>query len=101
VPGLLHDSALRSTGQSCRCTLLSFFFEGNVALHCEVQAALREARARAASELAEATRALTKTSLGTMSNPDLMALRARAEEARQAAENARVHLDLHRREHGC
>jgi hypothetical protein len=50
---------------------------------------------------AVATRALTGDHIGKMCKLDLMAPRARAENARLAPEDARLLFELHREEHGC
>jgi hypothetical protein len=70
-------------------------------MSCKIQSSRKEAWSVAAEQLSEATRALTGDHIGEMSRQDIMALRARAEDAHLASENARLLLELHREEHGC
>jgi hypothetical protein len=70
-------------------------------MSCKIQASLNEAWSLAAEKFSAATKALTGDHIGKISKVDFMALRARAEDARLASENARLLLELHRQEHGC
>jgi hypothetical protein len=68
---------------------------------CKTKTGLSEAWSLAAERFSTATKAMTSDHVGKISKTDLMALRARAEDARLASENARLLLELHREEHGC
>jgi hypothetical protein len=60
-----------------------------------------EAWSLASEQFSAATKALTRDHIANMSKADFMALRARAEDARLASDNARILLELHPEEHGC
>jgi hypothetical protein len=70
-------------------------------MSCKIQRELTEFWSNATVEFSDAIKALTGDRIGTMSKTEYMALRAKAEEARLAPENARMTLELHRKEHGC
>jgi hypothetical protein len=70
-------------------------------MSCRTQLALTQAWSDATEEFSAAIRAMTGNLIGKMPRAEYMALRARAEESRLASENARMLLDLHRKEHGC
>jgi hypothetical protein len=71
-----------------------------VPMSCKIQASLTEAWSNATSEFSSAIKALTVAHAG-MSEAEYRGLRAKAETARLASENARLLLELHRNEHGC
>jgi hypothetical protein len=62
---------------------------------------LNQAWSDATAEFSTAVAALTRPHIGTMSQADYSALIARAEAARVTSENARVAMQMHRKEHGC
>ena len=70
-------------------------------MSCKIQADLTEAWFAATEQFSAAIKAMTGTHIGKISNADFMVLRGAAETARLASENARVLLDLHRKDHGC
>jgi len=70
-------------------------------MSCKIHAALNQAWADATLEFSNATAALAGAATSKMSNDEYLALRAAADSALLASENARVILDLHRKEHNC
>jgi hypothetical protein len=70
-------------------------------MSCELRAKLNQVWSNATTEFSSAVAALTGPQIGTMSKADYSALVARAEAARLSSENARVALQMHRKEHGC
>jgi hypothetical protein len=70
-------------------------------LHCDIQSALTESWFKATDEFSSAIKAMTGKHISKVSESDFMLLRAAAEKARLASENARLMLELHRKEHGC
>jgi hypothetical protein len=70
-------------------------------MSCEIQSALTKAWFDAIREFSGAVQAMPGDHIRTMSRGEYLGLRAKAEESRLASENARVSLDLHRKEHGC
>ena len=70
-------------------------------MSCQTQFALTEAWSSATDEFSAAIKAMTGDGIGSMSKADYMVLRATAETARLRSENARLMLELHRKEHGC
>jgi hypothetical protein len=68
---------------------------------CKVQSALTQEWFNATEQFSAAIKAMTGSRIATMSNTEYVVLRAAAEKARLASENARLSLELHRHEHGC
>lgn len=66
----------------------------------KIQAVLTEAWSLATEQFSAATKALTGSVIAKMSSMGFMVLRATAEEARLKSDNARLMLELHRKEHG-
>jgi hypothetical protein len=60
-----------------------------------------EAWFSATEQFSAAVKAMIGSQIGAMSQSDFALLRATAERTRLAAENARLLLKLHRKEHGC
>jgi hypothetical protein len=70
-------------------------------MSCKIQASLTEVWFAATEQFSASVKAMTGHHIETMSNADYMVLRGKAEKARLASENARMMLELHRKEHGC
>jgi hypothetical protein len=70
-------------------------------MSCKIQASLTEAWSAATEQFSASVKAMTGNHVGTMPGADYKALRASAEDARLKSENARMLLELHRKEHGC
>jgi hypothetical protein len=70
-------------------------------MSCKTQAALTQAWFSATEQFSAAVKAMIGSDVGSMSQADFALLRAAAEKMRLAAENARLLLELHRKEHGC
>jgi hypothetical protein len=68
---------------------------------CKIQAALVEDWCNTSLRFAAAIKAITGNHTATMCQADYMALCAKAEETRLEMENARMLLELHRKDHGC
>ena len=68
---------------------------------CKIRAALSETWSAATRDFSDAAKVLTGDQIGMMPTPAYQVLRAKAEQARLASENARIALNLHRQEYGC
>jgi hypothetical protein len=68
---------------------------------CKIQTALTQEWFAATEQFSAAIKAMTGGQIATMPNTEYVVLRAAAEKARLASENARLSLELHRHEHGC
>jgi hypothetical protein len=80
---------------------LLFPRQKDCAVPCETQANLVQVWAKATRELSDSTAALIGDHIGKMTRAEYQQLLAQAEQARLAAENVRLTLELHRRDHGC
>jgi hypothetical protein len=70
-------------------------------MSCKIQSALTDSWVQATDKFSAAVKAMTGSHIATMGEADFMLLRGAAERARLASENARLLLELHRKEHGC
>jgi hypothetical protein len=70
-------------------------------MSCNTQRSLIEAWFGATAQFSDAVKAMTGSQIAAMSPDDFAVLRGKAETARLASENARLMLELHRKEHGC
>jgi hypothetical protein len=68
---------------------------------CTIHSQLNDVWNETTKAFSDAVSALTGSNVGTMSGQEYRALVARVEECRLASENARMAVQLHRKEHDC